>query len=250
MDARTEHLIALVKDGATLREAGRAHGISGERVRQLLNEGGISASDLPGRAEKPRSGGSGRARRLAPVIEAMWRGGMLSHEIAKVLDTSCEAVHRLVCERVPEPERSAQTAGRRDDRRAPDERLLQGMRKAAAVLSQASAIEAEERRHAQALIDGWLAAHAQLSAAGDATARSEPVDALHVTSSPERLSRADLDVELERFKARLGAGGLSGSTISAYLLGSSLFVRWLAGDYVPRGRRSAGPTDAAPEVPS
>ncbi len=55
---------------------------------------------------------------------------------------------------------------------------------------------------------------------------------------------------LERFKARLGAGGLSRSTISAYLVGSSIFVRWLAGEYVPRGRRSVGPTDVAPEVPS
>jgi hypothetical protein len=73
MDARTEHLIALVKDGATLKDAGRVYGISAERVRQLLKEGGMSARDLPGRAEKPRTAGAGRARLLAPVIEAMWR---------------------------------------------------------------------------------------------------------------------------------------------------------------------------------
>ena len=107
MDARTEHLIALVKDGARLADAARVYGISGERVRQLLKEGGMSASDLPGRAEKPRTGGFGRACELAPVIEAMWREGMLYHEIGEVLGISGEAVHRLICERVPEPERAA-----------------------------------------------------------------------------------------------------------------------------------------------
>ena len=110
----------------------------------------MSASDLPGRGEKSRTGDFGRARELAPVIEAMWREGMLYHEIAVVLDMPCEPVHRVVCERVPKSERAAHIAGRLHDGRACD--------------------------------------------------------------------------------ARLGAGGLSRSTIGAYLLGSSLFVRWLAGD--------------------
>ena len=250
MDARTEHLIALVKDGATLRDAGRVYGISGERVRQILKEGGMSARDLPGRAEKPRTAGAGRARVLGPVIEAMWREGMLYHEIAQILDTPCEAVQRVICERVPHPEHSEQTARRRQDRRSSHERLLQGMRKAADVLAEPGAVEPAERRHAQALTDGWLAAHSQLSAATNAPPRSEAPDAAHPARPVDRLSKPDLDVELERFKAGLGAGGLSGSTISAYLLGSSLFVRWLAGDYVPRGRRSAGPDNAAPEAPS
>lgn len=53
-------------------------------------------------------------------------------------------------------------------------------------------------------------------------------------SSPSGLlSQADLRGELERFRAELRARGLRESTIHAYLLGSSLFVRWLAGDYVP-----------------
>ena len=251
MDARTEHLIALVKDGATLKDAGRVYGISGERVRQLLKEGGMNAEDLPGRAAKPIGGNLERARELAPVIEAMWREGMLYHEIAKVLDVSCEAVHRLIRDRVPQSERTEHTTRRSQDGRASDERLLHGMRKAAGVLSQPSTIEAAERRHAQAVIDGWLAAHAQLSAVSEATSRSDVARAAQLTSpAGDQLSRADLDAELQHFKARLGAGGLSRSTISAYLLGSSLFVRWLAGDYVPRGRRSVGPSEAAPELPS
>ena len=49
----------------------------------------------------------------------------------------------------------------------------------------------------------------------------------------ERVPPADLRSELDRFKAELRAGGLKESTVHAYLLGSSLFVRWLAGDYVP-----------------
>ena len=250
MDARTEHLVALVKDGARLADAARVYGISAERVRQLLKEAGMSASDLPGRGEKPRTGGFGRARELAPVIEAMWREGMLYHEIAVVLDMPCEPVHHVVCERVPESERAAHIAGRLHDGRVCDARLLGGMRKAAGVLSEASAIDAAERRRAQAVVDGWLAAHGQLSTAADADSLTEPTHGAHVAPPAEPLTAAELQSELQRFKARLGAGGLSRSTISAYLLGSSLFVRWLAGDYVPRGRRSLGPTDVAPEVPS
>ena len=124
------------------------------------------------------------------------------------------------------------------------------MRRAADVLAEPGTIEPAERRHAQAVISGWLAAHAQLSAEPSAASHSEFADAAHLPGPADRLSKAELEVELERFKDRLGAGGLSGSTIPAYLLGSSLFVRWLAGDYVPRGRRSAGPGDAAPGVPS
>ena len=40
MDARTEHLIALVQDGARLEDAARAYGISGERVRQISRRAG------------------------------------------------------------------------------------------------------------------------------------------------------------------------------------------------------------------
>jgi hypothetical protein len=250
MDARTEHLVALVKDGARLADAASVYGISAERVRQLLKQAGMSARELPGRGEKPRTGGSRRARELAGVIEAMWREGMLYHEIAEVIDIACVPVHRVVCERVPESERAAHIARRLHDGRACGARLLGGMRKAAAVLSEASAIEAAERRRAQAVVEGWLAAHSQLSTAADAGSPSKPTPSADAASPAEPLTAAELQGELDRFKARLGAGGLSRSTISAYLLGSSLFVRWLAGDYVPRGRRSVGPTDVAPEVPS
>lgn len=245
MDARTEHLVALVKDGARLVDAGRVYGISAERVRQLLKEAGMTARDLPGRAEKPRRRRFALARELAPIIEAMWREGMHCHEIAEVFDVSCEAVHRLVCERVPPRERAAHTAARREDGRSTDARLLQGVRKAASVLADSNGIGTEERRRTQAVIDGWLTAHSQLRAASDATSPSEPKEVRHSTLSAEPVSAADLCGQLDRFKAGLRAGGLSGSTIHAYLLGSSLFVRWLAGDYEPRGRPSVGRNGAA-----
>lgn len=54
MDARAQHLIALVKDGATLKEAARVYGISGERVRQILKEEGMTAKELPGRGRRRR----------------------------------------------------------------------------------------------------------------------------------------------------------------------------------------------------
>ena len=141
-------------------------------------------------------------------------------------------------------------AARREDARSADERLLQGVRKAASVLADTSGIETEERRRTRAVIDGWLAAHAQLRPASDAPSPSEPTEVPHLTLVGEHVSAADLCGQLDRFKAGLRAGGLSGSTIHAYLLGSSLFVRWLAGDYVPRGRRSVGRNRAAAEVQS
>lgn len=249
VDARSEHLMALVKDGATLEEAARVYRISGERVRQLLKASGTRAGDLPGRAEKQRSRDLAPPLQLAPVIEAMWREGLLSHEIATVFDTSCEAVHRLICERVPPAERSAQTARRLDDARSSDQRLLAGVRRAKSVLAQAPVVDAGDRRHAQAVIGGWLAAHSQLIAAWDATPPVERPGPAAATSPTGRLSPADLRRELERFRSALRAGGISGSTIHAYLLGSSLFVRWLVGDYLPRGRSKRSPAGGV-RVPS
>ncbi len=101
------------------------------------------------------------------------------------------------------------------------------MRKAASVLADAPAISAAERRDVQALIEGWLATRGERAATGGATAGAD------AASPSQGLSPADLRSELDRFKAELRAGGLKESTVHAYLLGSSLFVRWLAGDYVP-----------------
>lgn len=53
----------------------------------------------------------------------------------------------------------------------------------------------------------------------------------------ERWTVEDLRAELERFRVELRAAGLRESTVYSYLSGSALFVRWLAGEYVPRGRR-------------
>ena len=234
MDARTEHLIALVRDGAKLEDAARAYGLSGERVRQILREGGMTARDLPGRAERGRSRRFAPACELAPVIEAMWREGMLCHEIAMVFDVSGEAVYRLIYERVPAPDRAAQAEKRAEEERSDRERLLQGVRRAATALAETRGIDPAHRLRAQARVEGWLAAHSQLTSI-PVTPR-EPTVAPAATSAREPLTVAELRRELERFRASLRAGGLRGSTITAYLHGSSLFVRWLAGDYVPKGK--------------
>ena len=242
MDARTEHLVALVQDGARLEDAARAYGLSGERVRQILREGGMTARDLPGRGERRRSRRFAPACELAPVIEAMWREGMLCHEIAMVLDVSGEAVHRLIGERVPARDRAAQAAARVEDERSADERLLQSIRKAATALADTHGIDPAHRSRARARVDGWLAAHSQLTSMP--VPPPEPTGASAATS-PSPLIEAELRRQLERFRAALRAGGLRESTINAYLFGSSLFVRWLAGEYVPqgkfkRGKRSVG----------
>ncbi len=59
-------------------------------------------------------------------------------------------------------------------------------------------------------------------------------EAMETTSaSSAGVAPADLRAELERFEHDLRAGGLRESTVHSYLMGSSLFVRWLAGEYVP-----------------
>ena len=208
----------------------------------------MTARDLPGRRQQPCKGRF--ARELAPVIEAMWREGMLCHEIGKVLDISCVAVYRVMCERVPLEERSAQAAGRREEARPSGERLLQGVRKAASVLARTSGVEPEDRRRIQALIDGWLAAHSQLTRPPAATRPSEPTRAAEGATPPEAPSRVDLRAELDRYKAALRAGGLRESTINAYVFSCSLFVRWLAGDYIPGPGHSAHARARRHEAPS
>lgn len=55
------------------------------------------------------------------------------------------------------------------------------------------------------------------------------------------MSESDLRGELDRFKGDLRDGGLRESTVHRYLTGSSLFVRWLAGEYVPGPGRADRP---------
>lgn len=45
----------------------------------------------------------------------------------------------------------------------------------------------------------------------------------------------DLRQELERFERELRDAGLRESSIHTYVQRSDVFLRWLVGDYVPRG---------------
>ncbi|MDQ3648109.1 MAG: hypothetical protein M3433_05925 [Actinomycetota bacterium] len=52
--------------------------------------------------------------------------------------------------------------------------------------------------------------------------------------------------KLDAFKGELRAAGLREATIHSYLVGSSRFVRWLAGEYVPGpGRAEPSKVDIA-----
>ena len=62
-------------------------------------------------------------------------------------------------------------------------------------------------------------------------------------ASADRLRPDDLQAELERFREELRSAGLRESTVHSYLMGSTLFVRWLAGDYAPGPGRSGRPAD-------
>lgn len=66
--------------------------------------------------------------------------------------------------------------------------------------------------------------------------RTERADVLMRTSGTSGAASreaAELTRDLDRFKRELRAAGLRESTIHSYLMGSTLFVRWLAGDYTP-----------------
>lgn len=52
-------------------------------------------------------------------------------------------------------------------------------------------------------------------------------------AADQPLTPSELRAQLDRFRHELRAAGLRESTVQSYLAGSSLFVRWLAGDYVP-----------------
>ena len=207
-------------------------------MRQLLLAGGITARELPGRARKAPSEARVHPRELAPVIEAMWREGMLCHEIADVFGITCVPVHALICERIPDAERGERVRRRLSDTRPANERLVGAVRKAAAVLADAPEVELEHRWRAQALVAGWLAAYAQLAVVIGAASRAAAEPGTAARSRFECSAPLDLSLELDGFRADLRAAGLRESTIHAYLGGSSLFVRWLSGDYVPRGPRS------------
>lgn len=55
------------------------------------------------------------------------------------------------------------------------------------------------------------------------------------------MSETDLRGQLRRFGAELRAAGLRESTVHSYLTGSSLFVRWIAGEYAPGSGRAERP---------
>ena len=151
---RTKHLVALVKDGATLAEAGRVYGIRRERVRQILKQEGISVTALPDRNARRRGRRQAIRRGLWPTIEAMWDEGMTHDQIAAALDTPRKTVRELVCEFIPREERIARTAEKLRDRRSPDESTLQALRDAARMLGRTPGQTAYDRLRREQLVDG------------------------------------------------------------------------------------------------
>lgn len=75
------------------------------------------------------------------------------------------------------------------------------------------------------------------TAVGDASASDGEPTATNAAPPSERVTASDLFVELDRFRCELRAAGLKEATVQQYLVGASLFVRWVAGDYVPGARR-------------
>lgn len=48
----------------------------------------------------------------------------------------------------------------------------------------------------------------------------------------------ELEKELRRYESELRAANLAESSVRTYVDRSAMFVRWLAGDYHPRGPRA------------
>jgi hypothetical protein len=243
LETRTERLIAAVESGATLEDAARMYGITRERVRQILKKEGVTAHQLPGRREKIRRRRLALQRELAPAIEAMWREGMLNQDIAKIVGISRQGVEAIIHERVPRDQRISRTALTISDGRPADERFLQGLRAAAKVLGQMPSAENYDHARAQGLIDGWLAARQERVTGARAdrpeadAAMPEASEESTGTGSPPASAgvdpSTDLRIELDGFRTALRAGGLGHATVHSYLVGSTLFVRWLAGEYIP-----------------
>jgi hypothetical protein len=153
-DPRTEHLIYLVEEGATLAEAGQIYGIGRERVRQILQAEGIEVSALPNRGEMRRSRRLALRRTLAPAMEAMWRGGMTAAEIADALEIPTRTVRELIRERVPADERNRRAAEIRRARRLPDQSMIKALRKAAQRLGRTPGRAAYDRLRGEGLVEG------------------------------------------------------------------------------------------------
>jgi hypothetical protein len=53
--------------------------------------------------------------------------------------------------------------------------------------------------------------------------------------SEQTWTHAELLAELEEFERELKAAGLRDSSVRTYTDRTSIFLRWLVGDYTPRG---------------
>lgn len=181
MDARSRHLIALVQDGATLGEAAGVYGISGERVRQLLQQEGV------------RIGRRARAERR------------------RFSRDDCAAALRRVADLVGHPPTEEEYKAYRLEREPTSDTI--GLRYGGC----------------------WVAREA--ITAGDG-GDGRPAEAMGRQANRGELPPiTDLALQLDCFRKELRAAGLRASTIHQYLAGSSLFVRWLASDYMSRGPR-------------
>jgi hypothetical protein len=56
-----------------------------------------------------------------------------------------------------------------------------------------------------------------------------------MASEPQVWTAAELRSELARFESELEAAGLKPASVATYVKGGETFVRWLEGDFVPRG---------------
>jgi predicted transcriptional regulator len=155
VESRTEQLIDLVQDGATLEEAGSAFGITRERVRQILKREGIDVRALPGRSSAKAQRRLDRVRERGPVIDAMWQQGMSYPQIARALGLSQRALKQVVHERVTYEQRLARAARKHSERsRMLDEWALEAIRDAARILGRTPSCRAYARLRTARLIDG------------------------------------------------------------------------------------------------
>ena len=152
---RDKHLVALVKAGASLGEAGSHFGISRERVRQVLEREGIRAGSLPGRKEARARRRLHRVRENTKAIEAMWREGMTHEEIARELSLSPGGVKELIHEVISREERLARGARKNSHRQqSPEDWALRALRDAAQILERTPSSRAYDRLRTKGLIDG------------------------------------------------------------------------------------------------
>lgn len=134
--SRTGEIVALRAQGLTLAEIGRRHGVSRQRIAQIIDKSDVGRVPRPEVVKARRAAKSGKARRHSEEIMELWREGLSVGEIHERAGVPWRVVRETVAELATDPDRAARSNGWRSNLsvrppRFSDEQLLDGLRRVA-----------------------------------------------------------------------------------------------------------------------